>query len=134
MCISLHAAISRFVLHLIALAHVAFFFFSFFHKLKVCGNPASSKSIAIIFPHSICSLHISFNILVIFSSVQLLSHVRLFATPWAAAHQASLFITNSQSLLRLLVHRVSDTIQPSHLLLSPSPPAFNLSQNQGLFQ
>ena len=32
------------------------------------------------------------------------------------------------------VHWVSDTIQPSHPLSSPSPPALNLSQNQGLFQ
>ena len=32
------------------------------------------------------------------------------------------------------VHRVGDGIQPSHPLLSPSPPAFNLSQHQGLFQ
>ena len=32
------------------------------------------------------------------------------------------------------VHRVGDAIQPSHLLLSPSPPALNLSQHQGLFQ
>ena len=32
------------------------------------------------------------------------------------------------------VHWVSDAIQPSHLLLSPSPPAFNLSQHQDLFQ
>ena len=32
------------------------------------------------------------------------------------------------------VHHVSDTIQPSHPLSSPSPPAFNLSQHQGLFQ
>ena len=32
------------------------------------------------------------------------------------------------------VHWVGDAIQPSHPLLSPSPPAFNLSQNQGLFQ
>ena len=31
------------------------------------------------------------------------------------------------------VHWVGDAIQPSHTLLSPSPPAFNLSQNQGLF-
>ena len=31
------------------------------------------------------------------------------------------------------VHQVSDAIQPSHPLLSPSPPAFNLSQHQGLF-
>ena len=32
------------------------------------------------------------------------------------------------------VHRVSDAIQPSHPLSSPSPPALNLSQHQGLFQ
>ena len=32
------------------------------------------------------------------------------------------------------VHRIGDAIQPSHPLLSPSPPAFNLSQHQGLFQ
>jgi len=37
-----------------------------------------------------------------FSSVQSLSHVRLFATPWTAARQASLSITNSQSLLKLM--------------------------------
>ena len=49
--------------------------------------------------------------------------------PWTAARQASLSITNSESLLR-----VSDAIQPSHPLSSPSPPAFNHSQHQGLFQ
>ena len=64
------------------------------------------------------------------SSVQSLSHVRLFATPWMAAHQASLSITNSQTH----VHWVSDAVQPSHPLLSPSPPAFNLYQHQGLFK
>ena len=32
------------------------------------------------------------------------------------------------------VHRVGDAIQPSHLLSSLSPPAFNFSQHQGLFQ
>ena len=32
------------------------------------------------------------------------------------------------------VHRVGDAIKPSHPLLSPSPPAFSLSQHQGLFQ
>ena len=37
-----------------------------------------------------------------FSSVQSLSRVRLFATPWTAARQASLSITNSQSLLKLM--------------------------------
>ena len=39
-----------------------------------------------------------------FRSVQLLSHVRLFVTPWTAACQASLSITNSQRLLKLSVH------------------------------
>ena len=37
-----------------------------------------------------------------FSSLQSLSHVRLFATPWTAAHQASLSIANSQSSLKLM--------------------------------
>ena len=37
-----------------------------------------------------------------FSSVQLFSRVRLFATPWTAAHQASLSIANSWSLLKLM--------------------------------
>ena len=48
-----------------------------------------------------------------FSSVQYLSHVRLFATPWTAARQASLFITNSWSLLMS-----SESVMPSnHLIL-----------------
>ena len=64
------------------------------------------------------------------SSVQLLSHVQLFRNPWTTAYKVSLFITNSQSLLKLMF---IDTIQISHPLLSPSPPAFNLSQHQGLF-
>ena len=68
------------------------------------------------------------------SPVQSLSHVWLFATPWTATHQASLSFTNSWSLLRLNVHWVSDAIQPSHPLSSPCPPAFNLSQHQGLFK
>ena len=68
-----------------------------------------------------------------FSSVQSLSHVRLFVTPWIAAHQASLSITNSRRSLRN-VHGVSDAIQPSHPLLAPSPPAPNPSQHQSLFQ
>ena len=69
-----------------------------------------------------------------FSSVHSLSRVRLFVTPCIAGHQASLSITISRSSLRLNVHRVSDAIQPSHPLLSPSPPAPNPSQHQSLFQ
>ena len=56
------------------------------------------------------------------------------ATPWTAACQAFLSITNSRSLLKLIVHWVHDAIQLFHLLSSPSPPAFNHSQHQGLFQ
>ena len=59
-----------------------------------------------------------------FSSVQLLSHVQLFATPWTAAHQASLSITNSWSLLKLMSIKL---VMPSNhfilchpLLLPPS--------------
>ena len=50
------------------------------------------------------------------SSVQSLSHVWLFVTPWTTAHQASLSITNSRSLLRL---RSIESVMPSnHLVLS----------------
>ena len=53
-----------------------------------------------------------------FSSVQLLSRVRLFATPWTAAHQASLSITNSWSLLKLMS---IELVMPSkHLILCRS--------------
>ena len=56
-----------------------------------------------------------FNIEIQFSSFQLLSHVWLFATPWTAARQASLSITNSQSLLK---HMSIDLVMPSnHLIL-----------------
>ena len=59
--------------------------------------------------------------------------------PWIAACQASLSIANSWSLLKLMsiddmMINVGDAIQPSHLLSSSSPPVFNLSQHQGLFQ
>ena len=64
-------------------------------------------------------------------SVQLLSRVWLTATPWIAACQASLSITNSRSLLKLMSFEL---VMSSHPLSSPSPPAPNPSQHQGLFQ
>ena len=58
-----------------------------------------------------------------------------FAIQLTAAGQASLFITSSWSLLKLIsIDIVSNTIQPSHPLSSPSPPTFNLSKPQGLFK
>ena len=69
----------------------------------------------------------------IVTSVQSLSRVRFFATPWIAARQASLSVTFSRSSLRITSIE-SDAIQPSHPLSSPSPPAPNPSQHQSLFQ
>ena len=68
-----------------------------------------------------------------FSSVQLLSHVRLFATPWIAARQASLSITNSWSLPKLI-----KSVMPSSrlilchplLLLPPIPPSIRVFSNE----
>ena len=62
------------------------------------------------------------------SVVQSLSCVWLFATPWTAAHQASMPFTISWSLLKLMA---IELMMPSNhlILLSPSP-AFNLSQHQ----
>ena len=51
-----------------------------------------------------------------FSSVQSFSRVRLFVTPWTAAHQASLSITNSQSSLRLMS---IESVMPSNHLCCP---------------
>ena len=62
------------------------------------------------------------------------------STPWTGVMLQSHGLQHSrlpppsppQNLLKL-VHQVSDAIQPSHLLSSPSPPAFHLSRHQGLF-
>ena len=68
-------------------------------------------------------------------SDQSLSHVRLFATSWIAACQASLSITNSRSSLRLM--SIESAMPSSHLilcrpllLLSPVPPSIRLFSNE----
>ena len=78
---------------------------------------------------------LKFLILILYwiSSVQLLSRVRLcdtmnHSTPGLPVHHQLPESTQTH------VHRVSDAIQPSHPLSFPSPPAFNLSQHQGIFQ
>ena len=70
-----------------------------------------------------------------FSSLQSLSHVRLFVTPWIAAHQASLSITNSQSSLKLT--SIESVMPSSHLilyrpllLLPPIPPSIRVFSNE----
>ena len=70
-----------------------------------------------------------------FSSVQSLSHVRLFVTPWIAARQASLSITNSQSSLKLMS---IESMMPSSclilccplLLLPPIPLSIRVFSNE----
>ena len=71
----------------------------------------------------------------VFSSVQLLSCVRLFVTPWSAEHQASLSISNSWSLLKLMSIK---SVMPSSrlilfrslLLLSSIPPIIRVFSNE----
>ena len=70
-----------------------------------------------------------------FSSVQLLSRVRLFATPWTAACQASLSITNSRTSLKLM--SIESVMPSSHLILCrplflmPSiPPSIRVFSNE----
>ena len=61
------------------------------------------------------SLSVSKKVKFCFSSVQFLSHVWLFSIPWAAARQASLSITNSQSWLKLM--SIESVIPSNHLIL-----------------
>ena len=70
-----------------------------------------------------------------FSSIQLLSRVRLFATPWITARQASLSITNSRSSPRLT--SIESVMPSSHLilchpllLLLPIPPSIRVFSNE----
>jgi len=70
-----------------------------------------------------------------FSSVQSLSRVRLFATPWIAAHQASLSITNCRSSPKVMC--IESVMPSSHLilcrpllLLSPIPPSIRVFPNE----
>ena len=85
--------------------------------------------------------HISHNLLSVqssmyqFSSVHSFSHVRLFATPWIAACQAFLSITNSQSSLKLM--SIESVMPSSHLvlchpllLLPPTPPSIRVFSNE----
>ena len=82
-----------------------------------------------------CQLHTWTNIYIQFSSVQSLSCVRLFATPWITARQASLSITNSRSSLRLT--SIESVMPSSHLilrcpllLLPPIPPSIRVFSSE----
>ena len=73
-----------------------------------------------------------------FNSVQSLSHVQLFVTPWTETRQASLSITNSQSLLKLMSTELampSNHLILCHLLLLPSIfPSYRVFSNESLLR
>ena len=115
-----------------------------FHK---SGNQSSKKKKAILRASwlvrlFICSFMQAFlhsftemNILNVFSSVQSLSHVWLFATPWTATPQASLSLTISWSLPKFMSTECMMLCDwPSYPLPPSSPSVLSLSQCQGLFQ
>ena len=80
-----------------------------------------------------------FTYLFMFSSVQLLSCVQLFATPWTAARQASLSITNSQSMLKFMS---IESVMPSNRLILCCPlfllpsilPSVRVFSNKSVFR
>ena len=97
----------------------------------LCWNKAASEFTYM--AHSMLNPIVSENVQ--FSSVQSLSCVQLFATPWIAACQASLSITNSRSSPKLMGSE--SVIPPSHLilcrpllLLPPIPPSIRVFSNE----
>ena len=106
---------------------------SFHHLCLVLKNNCSFVAINIqpwnIFQRILCQ----------FSSIQLLSHVRLFETPWTAACQAFLSISNSRSLLKLMP--IESVMPSNHLILScpllllPSNlPSIRVSSNESVLR
>ena len=93
-----------------------------FYFVAIMNNAAIYICLQVLSEH-VCNLGVS----VQFS----LSCVWLSVTPWTAAYQASLSITNSQRLLKLMS---IESMMPFHPLFSSSPSAFSLSQHQDIFQ
>ena len=91
------------------------------------------------FSYLVLSLNVTSSEKISFSSVQSLSRVGLFATPWIAAHQASLSITNSWSLLKPMF--IESVMLSSHLilcspllLLPPISPSFRDFCNESILR
>ena len=79
-------------------------------RCKQCLNVSEESNF-----HGPYPLNSLYHFIIQFSSVQLLSHVQLSATPWTAARQATLFIANSESLLRLM--SIESVMPSNHLIL-----------------
>ena len=100
-----------------------------FVQWTACANCAWCLVYIYIYLPGTGDKHLSYNK---FSSVSQLCPT--LSTPWIAARQASLSIYQLPEFTQTHAHRVGDAIQPSHPLSSPSPPAPNPSEHQGLFQ
>ena len=113
-------------------------FFIFWYLLPQCKQLSHATGIISYLPHSsfiFLPPHLDINIKREFSSVQSLSHVQLFESPWIAARQAYLSIANSRSSLRLT--SIESVMPSSHLilcrpllLLPPIPPRIRVFSNE----
>ena len=112
-------ALSRFVIAFLPKKNV-FWFHSFSYHLRGL-EPKKRESVMTSTFHPSISHEVIGLDAMIFSSVQLLSRVRLFATTWTAARQASLSIINSWSLLKLLSF---ESVMPSNHLILCRPLLF----------
>ena len=103
--------------------------FSFKHCAS-CAKPLIYLIVAYIFP-----IFFSFSITKEIVVVQLLSHDPFVTSLWPheLQHTRLPCLSPSPKFAQTLVHWVGDAIQPSHPLLSSSPPALSFSQHQGLF-
>ena len=102
---------------------------------KICIDFLLSIYSCVQYPGGTGGIHYVKFTLFLFNSVQSLSRVWLFVTPWIAAHQASLSITNSRSSLRLT--SIKSVMPSSHLilchplfLLPPIPPSIRVFSNE----
>ena len=112
--------------------------------LQFCSSPSILAILGLSLPHIKVKINLSmftkylagiwglqwfYRLIWKFSSVWLLSRVPMdYSMPGFPVHHQLLELAQTH------VHRVGEAVQPSHPLSSPSLPAFNLSQHQGLFQ
>ena len=125
----------------------AYRFYTLFLDLEIIsffwGIVSHCAGLNFVSPTSICSssnsqylrMELYLETVFQFSSLLSFSHVQLFATPWTAAHQASLSITNSWSLLRLT--SIESVMPSNHLILCHLllllPSSFPIPSQSGSF-
>ena len=106
------------------------------HAQCVCGGPRRVKRWSLHLRCDLCVFHVIAGVSP-FSSVQFSSVSQSWSALRDPTNRSTPGLPVPHQLLEFTqthVHRVSDAIQPSHPLSSPSPPALNLSQHQGLFK